>query len=37
MGSKRASSENSFVSAVVDLVNTFYIDVTQQLKAPRNN
>lgn len=36
MGSKRASSENSFVSAVVDLVNTFYIDVTQQLKAPRN-
>ncbi|KXP00066.1 TerD family protein [Tsukamurella pseudospumae] len=35
MGSKRAASENGFVSSMVDLVNGFHRDVTEVLRAPR--
>lgn len=35
MGSKRAASENGFVSSFVALVNAFHRDVTEVVKAPR--
>ncbi|MFT3662429.1 MAG: TerD family protein [Gordonia sp. (in: high G+C Gram-positive bacteria)] len=36
MGAKRSSSENGFVAAMVNLVNGFYREVTQELKvSPR--
>lgn len=35
MGSKRAASENGFVSGFVALVNAFHRDVTEVVKAPR--
>lgn len=36
MGSKRAATENGFVSSLVNLVNQFHVDVTEVLKTPRD-
>lgn len=35
MGSKRAASENGFVSSVVTLVNSFHRSVTEVVRSPR--